>query len=122
MHHSARLVEEAKHSVQSSEQIITPDLGVAAKEVSNSVMRTISCLPGQQEVDNILTDIQEWTTIIQSGSFPTTNKSYSQLQQELNNAATHLNEASSDLVTSVRSPLQLATSSKVRIFTVFQAE
>lgn len=113
MHHSAQLIDEAKR--QSPDGGVSQNLGIAAKDVSSSVMRTIGCLPGQQDIDNTITDIQEWTTIIESGSFPSTNKSYGQLQQELNNAAANLNEASSEVVTSVRSPIQLASSSKVSV-------
>jgi talin len=37
---------------------------------------------------------------------------YRQLQQELNSAAANLNDASADVVSSVRSPTQLAASSR----------
>lgn len=112
MQHSVHLVEEAKRSLQSPDGGVSPALAAVAKEVSNAVGRTVNCLPGQRDVDMTLTEIREWTTIVESGNFPSSNKSYGQLQQELNTAAANLNEASTEVVTSVRSPVQLASSSK----------
>lgn len=69
------------------------------------------CL-GQRDVDSAITNIIEWTATINSGRFPHTNKTYGELQQELNTAAANLNEASSVVVSSVKSPIQLSSSSK----------
>lgn len=112
MQHSSELIEEAKRTLQSPQGGISPALAAAAKNVSNAIGKTVSCLPGQRDVDYTLTEIREWTTVIECGSFPQTNKSYGQLQQELNNAAANLNEASTEVVTSVRNPVQLASSTK----------
>lgn len=112
MIHSARLVEEAQDSLQSPVGGVSHGLASSAKEVSAALSRTMSCLPGQRDVDSAITSIREWTTTIETGHFPHTSKSYGELQQELNHAAANLNEASSDVVVSVRSPQELASSSK----------
>lgn len=72
----------------------------------------MGCLPGQKDVDTAITNIIEWSATIDSNNFPPTNKSYGELQQELNTAAANLNEASSSVVHSVHSPIQLASTSK----------
>ncbi|KAK4884901.1 hypothetical protein RN001_001172 [Aquatica leii] len=112
MQHSVQLIDEAKRSLQLADGEVNPELIAVAKDVSSAVGRTVSCLPGQRDVDNILIEIKQWSSIIDSGQFPVSNKSYGQLQDELNNAAANLNDASTDLVTSVRSPVHLASSSK----------
>lgn len=108
--HSAKLINETEKSLQTVG--ITDGLQDAAKSISQALNGTIGCLPGQKDVDSAITNIIEWSSIIDSGRYPATNKSYGELQQELNTAAANLNEASSVVVVSVRSPTQLASSSK----------
>ncbi|CAH0550425.1 unnamed protein product [Brassicogethes aeneus] len=110
MTHSAKLVEEAQRSLQSVN--LTPGLQSAAKDISASLTKTVACLPGQKDVDNAISNIIQFTSSIEVNLFPHTNKSYGELQQELNTAAANLNEASSSVLTSVKSPVQLASSSK----------
>lgn len=112
MLHSAKLVEEAQRSLQSQSGGVTPGLSTAAKDVSAALTRTVNCLPGQKDVDSAISNIKEWSAVIDSGRFPHTNKSYGELQQELNSAAANLNEASTDVVGSVYKPDDLALSSK----------
>lgn len=111
MLHSARLIEEAQYCIDTDARI-TPPMSVSAKNISQSLADTLSCLPGQRDVDTAIVCIKEWTTVLDSGKFPSTSKTYGELQQKLNTAAANLNEASSDVVTSVRNPAQLASSSK----------
>ncbi|KAJ8983101.1 hypothetical protein NQ317_001844 [Molorchus minor] len=108
--HSAVLIDEAQKSLQTVG--VTPGLHAAAKDVSAALNATMGCLPGQKDVDTAITSIIEWSALINSANFPHTNKSYGELQQELNTAAANLNEASSSVVQSVRSPTQLASTSK----------
>lgn len=63
-------------------------------------------------MDSAISSIKEWSTEIESGRFPHTNKSYGELQQELNTAAANLHDASSDVVVSVHNPTELAYCSK----------
>ncbi|KAL3286614.1 hypothetical protein HHI36_001113 [Cryptolaemus montrouzieri] len=108
--HSARLIDEAQKSLHTVG--ITPGLQHSAKGIAECLSKTVSCLPGQKDVDNAITNIIELTSTINTNKFPSTSKSYGELQQELNTAAANLNEASSIVVVSVRSPTQLASSSK----------
>lgn len=71
----------------------------------------VSTLPGQRAVDAALNSISEATAVLDSGEFPLTDKSYGQLQQELNTAAAGLNEASTQVVSAVRSPAHLEKAS-----------
>ncbi|CAH1114601.1 unnamed protein product [Psylliodes chrysocephalus] len=107
---SSKLVTEANRSL--STVGVTPGLQKAAKDVSQALNSTVGCLPGQKDVDNSITSIIEWSSSINTTSFPPTNKSYGELQQELNTAAANLNEASSSVLQSVHSPVQLASTSK----------
>lgn len=112
MQHSARLVDEAQRNLQLPNGGVSPGLSIASKNVSNSLHDVVNCLPGQKDVDTAITCIREWTHSIEIDKFPSTTKTYGELQQELNAAAANLNEASADVVTSVKSPAQLASSSK----------
>ncbi|XP_034178669.2 talin_middle and talin-RS domain-containing protein rhea isoform X1 [Osmia lignaria lignaria] len=110
---SLRLVKEARRALKSPDN---PDneanLAAVAKDVSNSLNKCVSCLPGQRDVDEAIKNIEDMTQVLGMNEFPQTNKSYGQLQNDLNNAAANLNDASSNVVSSVRSPIQLASSSK----------
>ncbi|XP_076659922.1 talin_middle and talin-RS domain-containing protein rhea isoform X2 [Halictus rubicundus] len=107
------LVKEARRALKMPDN---PDneanLASVAKDVSNSLNKCVSCLPGQRDVDNAIKNIEDMTQVLCMNEYPQTNKSYGQLQSDLNNAAANLNDASSSVVSSVRSPMQLASSSK----------
>ncbi|XP_076285547.1 talin_middle and talin-RS domain-containing protein rhea isoform X2 [Lasioglossum baleicum] len=69
-------------------------------------------LTSQRDVDEAIKNIEDMTQVLGMNEYPQTNKNYGQLQSDLNNAAANLNDASSNVVSSVRSPVQLASSSK----------
>ncbi|XP_071567528.1 talin-1 isoform X2 [Temnothorax nylanderi] len=110
---SLRLVKEARRVLKNPDD---PDneanLAVVAKDVSYSLNKCVSCLPGQRDVDEAIRNIDDMTQVLNMNEFPQTSKNYGQLQSDLNNAAVNLNDASSNVVSSVRSPVQLANSSK----------
>ncbi|CAG9763893.1 unnamed protein product [Ceutorhynchus assimilis] len=108
--HAQKLLEESYRSLHSVD--LSPILQKAAKNVSVSLQKTIGCLPGQKDVDAAITNIIEWSSALDSGEFPSTNKSYGELQQELATAAANLDQASAGVVHSVQNPVQLASSSK----------
>ncbi|XP_074035813.1 talin_middle and talin-RS domain-containing protein rhea isoform X1 [Leptinotarsa decemlineata] len=108
--HSAELVIEAQKSLKSVG--VTPGLQKAAKNIGQALNATIGCLPGQRDVDTAITNIIEWSSVINTNNLPQTDKSFGELQQELNSAAANLNEASSSVVQSVYNPVQLSSSSK----------
>ncbi|XP_048523491.1 talin-1 isoform X1 [Dendroctonus ponderosae] len=107
---SARLLDESLRSLHVVDT--TPTLHKTAKKVNAALQRSIGCLPGQKDVDAAITNIIEWSSTLETGQFPPTNKSYRELQQELNTAAANLDQASAGVVHSVHNPVQLASSSK----------
>ncbi|XP_046743830.1 talin-1 isoform X2 [Diprion similis] len=110
---SLHLVKEARRALNNPDN---PDnvgnLAAVAKDVSQSLNKCVSCLPGQRDVDDAIRSIDDMSQVLNMNEFPQTNKSYGQLQQNLNTAAADLNDASSNVVSSVRSPVQLASTSK----------
>lgn len=91
---------------------VTPELHETAKNISKALNTTVNCLPGQKDIGNAITSIIEWSSSINLTSFPHSNKSYGELQVQLNNAAANLNDASKNVVQSVHKPDKLASSSK----------
>ncbi|XP_076258491.1 talin_middle and talin-RS domain-containing protein rhea isoform X2 [Rhynchophorus ferrugineus] len=110
LHHSTKLLEVSQRSLHVVDT--SPVLQKAAKEVNAAIQRAVNCLPGQKDVDSAITNIIDWSSTLDTESFPPTNKSYGELQQELTTAAANLDQASAGVVHSVHSPVQLASSSK----------
>ncbi|EZA56621.1 talin-1 isoform X2 [Ooceraea biroi] len=110
---SLHLVKEARRVLKNPDDPENEaNLAAVAKDVSNSLNKCVSCLPGQRDVDEAIRNIDDMAQVLNMNEFPQTSKSYGQLQSDLNNAAANLNDASSNVVSSVRSPVQLANSSK----------
>ncbi|XP_064644928.1 talin-1-like isoform X16 [Lineus longissimus] len=114
---SALLIEEAKNAVADPSN---PDnnqrLAQVAKAVSNALNNCVNCLPGQRDVDNAIKQIstysQEINNISLSGNYPPTNKTFQEVQLQLNNSAVNLNQGACEIVTHSRgTPQQLASSS-----------
>ena len=110
---SLKLVREAKRVLKNPENLNNEaNLAAVAKEVSYSLDKCVSCLPGQRDVENAIKTIEEISQVLTTHEIRQTTKSYGQLQSDLNNAAANLNDASSNVVSSVRSPVKLASSSQ----------
>lgn len=107
---SVRLVEEAQRSLQDIGD--TTALTQVARDVTTSITKTLEYLPGQREVDDALKTVSELSEVVNMGEYPPTDKSYSQLQNELKNAANNLNQASSEVAQAYSSPAWLATVSQ----------
>ncbi|EEB19421.1 Talin-2, putative [Pediculus humanus corporis] len=112
MNKSLTLIEEAKATLISGEEANNRELMSISKDVSAALNQCVSCLPGQKDVDEVIDNIHDAAQVLTMNEFPHTNKSYGELQQELNSAAVNLNDASTEVVTSVRSSSKLAESSK----------
>ena len=113
MNKSALLVLEAQRGMSSpSDPNRMRRLSEASKEVNEALGMTLSCLPGQQELESTITQIDQWTSQIDSGHFPSSGRPYGELQSQLTNAADILNEATSDVVQSAPRPEKLSVSSK----------
>lgn len=114
MTRSLELIEEARLVVQSPQGAASQQkLAQVAKGVSQALNRTVSCLPGQKDVDDAIKSITNYTNDLDMGRFPHSTKPYGELQTELSNAAAELNDASTQVVNAARVSTQhLATSSK----------
>ncbi|KAG1695569.1 Talin-1 [Nymphon striatum] len=117
---SVKLIEESRKSINyPNDPNNVHHLSNVAKSVSNALNNCIGCLPGQKDVDESICSITEASQSLNSIDLPQNNKPYSKLQTELSSAASNLNSAAGNVVTSARkSTSELATSSK-RYTTVF---
>ncbi|KAH9632860.1 hypothetical protein HF086_013647 [Spodoptera exigua] len=71
---------------------------------------TLEAVPSHTELDVAMENINETLNILNMGEFPPSDKSYGELQSELNAAAVGLSSAASDVAQSVDSPPALAAS------------
>ncbi|XP_067653820.1 talin-1-like isoform X2 [Haliotis asinina] len=113
MDKSVLLLEEAKRVMRDpSNPENIQRLNQVSKSVSNALNNCVNCLPGQRDVDAALRQITASSQTLSSPKFPSTGKSYQDVQIDMNNAAVGLNQAASNIVTSSRgTPQQLAMSS-----------
>ncbi|XP_047524858.1 talin-1 isoform X1 [Pieris napi] len=98
---SLTLVENVKRFLNSSEEVDCANVVNMAKNVSQSVELTLESVPSHAELDSAMEDINQTLHILDMDDLPRTDKSYSELQTELNAAAVGLSTASSDVVSSV---------------------
>lgn len=82
-----------------------------AKSLSNALKNCVNCLPSHKDVDESIRVISESTKSLGYDNHYM-NRSYSELQNGISSAATKLNEATSEVIDSSRSPSQLAPASK----------
>ncbi|ESO89699.1 hypothetical protein LOTGIDRAFT_218488 [Lottia gigantea] len=113
MDKSIRLLEEAKSALENPNSPENSQrLTQVAKSVATALSNCINCLPGQRDVDNAIQQITASSQMLANPSFPGTNKTYPEVQTDMNNSAVNLNQAASDIVTASRGATsQLATSS-----------
>ena len=110
---SALLVMEAQKSMSNpGDQARQNMLSKVSKDVTAALGSTMTCLPGQQELEGTISQIDEWTSQIDCGNFPSSGRPYGELQSQLTNAADVLNEATSEVVQSAPRPEKLSVSSK----------
>ncbi|KAL0859340.1 hypothetical protein ABMA27_011134 [Loxostege sticticalis] len=109
---SLTLVETVKTYLTSSEHMDTAHIVSIAKDISEGLETTLEAVPSQTELDSAMENINETLNILNMGEFPPSDKSYGELQTELNSAAVELNTASSEVVGGVDRPSSLAASGK----------
>ncbi|KAL3884759.1 hypothetical protein ACJMK2_024867 [Sinanodonta woodiana] len=118
---SRRLLEEAKNAVNNPDN---PDnqqrLNQVAKAVINALDNCVNCLPGQRDVDNAIKRITEFSQTLSTIQFPSTNKSYQEVQTEMNTTAVKLNSAASDIITSSRGTAMQLSASSTRYSEAYQ--
>ena len=87
-------------------------LAAAGKEVSRALGGTMSCLPGQAEVEQSIIQIDTLSRKIEMGDFPQSGRPYGELQSELSGAVDKLNRATDDVIQSAPQPDRLAAKSR----------
>jgi len=106
---SLTLIEEARRTLHDQSNL--DSLTQAAKRVTQSLNDCISVLPSQRAVDAAIDSIQAASAALDRQDFPLSDKPYGQLQAELNSAAAGLTDASTEVVSSVRSSHHLEKAS-----------
>ncbi|OXU28323.1 hypothetical protein TSAR_002155 [Trichomalopsis sarcophagae] len=110
---SVKLIKEARWALKNLNHADNAqNLTAIAKEVSYSLNKCVSCLPGQRDIDTAINNIVAISQVLESEDFVASDSNYGQTQNNLSHAAANLIEASSDILSSVRSPLELAASSR----------
>ncbi|CAG4949257.1 unnamed protein product [Parnassius apollo] len=110
LHSSLTLVETVKQYMNTSEDVDTASIVAIAKDISHNLEQTMEAVPSHAELDMAMENINETLNILNMGDFPPSDKSYGELQTELNAAAVGLSTASSDVVQAVEQPEALADS------------
>jgi len=110
---SAKLVIEAQKAMNNySDQNKSYTLATAGKEVSSALNKTMQCVPGQQEVEDTISNLNNLATQINSARFPKSGRPYGELQSQLNHAADQLTDATSEVVQTAPNPTQLASTTR----------
>ncbi|XP_013176171.1 PREDICTED: talin-1 isoform X2 [Papilio xuthus] len=112
LHSSLTLVETVKQYMNTSEDVDTASIVAIAKDISQNLEQTMEAVPSHAELDMAMENINETLNILNMGEFPPSDKTYSELQSELNAAAVGLSTASSDVVQAVEQPDALADSGR----------
>ncbi|XP_062597737.1 talin-1-like isoform X2 [Saccostrea cucullata] len=112
---STRLLEETKRAMNDPDNPENQSrLNQVAKAVSAALNNCVNALPGQRDVDNTIRQITSSSQELATTQYPSTDRTFQEIQIEINNAAVNLNQAASDIVTASRgTPKQLAESSQV---------
>ncbi|XP_061190934.1 talin-1-like isoform X3 [Saccostrea echinata] len=112
---STRLLEETKRAMNDPDNPENQSrLNQVAKAVSAALNNCVNALPGQRDVDNTIRQITSSSQELATTQYPSTDRTFQEVQIEINNAAVNLNQAASDIVTASRgTPKQLAESSQV---------
>jgi len=74
---SLHLVKEARRVLKNPDDLDNEaNLAAVAKDVSTSLNKCVSCLPGQRDVDEAIRNIDDMAQVLNMNEFPQTNKSY----------------------------------------------
>ncbi|XP_056003983.1 talin-1-like isoform X5 [Ostrea edulis] len=111
---STQLLEETKNAMNDPENPENQTrLNQVAKAVSSSLNNCVNTLPGQRDVDNAIRQITSSSQGLATTQYPSTDRTFQEVQIEINNAAVNLNQSASNIVTASRgTPIQLAESSR----------
>ena len=110
---SITLFEEinwALHNTQNTER--RSRLTAVANSLSNALKQCVSSLPNHKEVDESIRLIADSSRTIGSEHALYSNRPYAELQNSISSVASKLNEATSEVIETSRSPSLLAPASK----------
>ncbi|XP_077478132.1 talin-1 isoform X1 [Stigmatopora argus] len=103
MDKSANLIEETKKAVNKpGDPESQQRLAQVAKAVSQALNRCVNCLPGQRDVDNAIRTVGEASKSLLADSFPSSGRSFQEVQAQLNQVAANLNQSANEVVQASR--------------------
>uniref|UniRef100_A0AAQ4S3R6 Talin 1 n=1 Tax=Gasterosteus aculeatus aculeatus TaxID=481459 RepID=A0AAQ4S3R6_GASAC len=107
MDKSGNLIEETKRAVAKPGDAENQQrLAQVAKAVSQALNRCVNCLPGQRDVDNAIRTVGEASKTLLSDSFPSSGRSFQEVQAHLNEVAAGLNQSANEVVQASRGTTQ----------------
>uniref|UniRef100_A0A3Q4M397 Talin 1 n=1 Tax=Neolamprologus brichardi TaxID=32507 RepID=A0A3Q4M397_NEOBR len=107
MDKSSNLIEETKRAIAKPGDAESQQrLAQVAKAVSQALNRCVNCLPGQRDVDNAIRTVGEASKSLLADSFPSSGKSFQEVQAHLNEVAAGLNQSANEVVQSSRGTTQ----------------
>ncbi|KAM3599464.1 uncharacterized protein V6R79_006136 [Siganus canaliculatus] len=107
MDKSANLIEETKRAIgKPGDPESQQRLAQVAKAVSQALNRCVNCLPGQRDVDNAIRTVGEASKTLLSDSFPSSGRSFQDVQAQLNEVAAGLNQSANEVVQASRGTTQ----------------
>ncbi|KAM9821120.1 talin-1 [Neosynchiropus ocellatus] len=107
MDKSANLIEETKRAIAKPGDAESQQrLAQVAKAVSQALNRCVNCLPGQRDVDNAIRTVGEASKTLLSDSFPSSGRSFQEVQAQLNEVAAGLNQSANEVVQASRGTTQ----------------
>ncbi|XP_061732847.1 talin-1 isoform X2 [Nerophis ophidion] len=103
MDKSANFLEETKRAVAKPGDAESQQrLAQVAKAVSQALNRCVNCLPGQRDVDNAIRTVGEASKALLADSFPSSGRSFQEVQGQLNQVAASLNQSANEVVQASR--------------------
>uniref|UniRef100_A0A8C3GAN5 Talin 1 n=2 Tax=Cottales TaxID=1490021 RepID=A0A8C3GAN5_CYCLU len=107
MDKSGSLIEETKRAIAKPGDAENQQrLAQVAKAVSQALNRCVNCLPGQRDVDNAIRTVGEASKTLLSDSFPSSGRSFQEVQAQLNEVAAGLNQSANEVVQASRGTTQ----------------
>uniref|UniRef100_M3ZZJ2 Talin 1 n=1 Tax=Xiphophorus maculatus TaxID=8083 RepID=M3ZZJ2_XIPMA len=107
MDKSAKLIEETKRAIAKPGDAESQQrLAQVAKAVSQALNRCVNSLPGQRDVDNAIRTVGEASRSLLADSFPSSGRSFQEIQAQLNEVAAGLNQSANEVVQASRGTTQ----------------
>lgn len=120
---SITLVNESRHALAKPNESTENQQRLAqiARTIAQSLYECVNCLPGQKDIDDVIKTISEFSTRLFSAQieYPETSKSSPEIQEELNQSALSLNQATNQIVIDSRKGSQHLSQSTYRFSAAF---